>query len=107
MKILVYGLSGSGKTTFSKNLKNANNKLDHYEADIVREAFNDWSFDKTARERQAERLLALCNLSNLQNKIGIADFICPYDQYRNDYNFDFEITNFNYDRIIKKIINEF
>jgi adenylylsulfate kinase-like enzyme len=131
MKILVYGLSGSGKTTFCKNLKKVNSMLDHYEADIVREAFNDWSFDKKARERQAKRLFALCNLSNLQNKIAIADFICPYDKFRNDYdikifmntvkeskykdtdnifektkNYDFEIKNYNYDDVIKNILNE-
>ncbi|MAU89691.1 MAG: hypothetical protein CMC40_07265 [Flavobacteriaceae bacterium] len=132
MKILVYGLSGSGKTTFCKFLTKQNKNLIHFEADLVREAFDDWSFDNDARERQAARLLSLCKLANLQNKIALADFICPFDKFRDDYdikifmntinkskyadtdkifektkNFDFEIKNFNYNKIIKKILNEF
>ena len=52
-KLLVFGLSGSGKTTFAKKLvKHLENSIDHYEADKVREAFNDWDFSKLGRERQ-------------------------------------------------------
>ena len=64
MKILVFGLPGSGKTTFSKKLLEHKNNIDHYEADKVREAFNDWDFTKDGRLRQASRMnLSLIHIS--------------------------------------------
>jgi len=130
MKILVFGLPGSGKTTFSKNLLKYKNNIDHYEADKVREAFNDWDFTKDGRLRQAKRMDSLAKLSELNNRHSLLDFINPFEDQRKNYdlkifintidkskyedtniifekpnNYDYEIINFNYDNVIKEIIN--
>ena len=133
-KLLVFGLSGSGKTTFAKKLvKQLNNTIDHYEADKVREAFNDWDFSWMGREKQHRRMLYLSNLSKLNNKSSICDYINPYEKNRNSYdikifmntinksnyvntdkifeipkNVDYEINSFDEELnldIIKKIVN--
>jgi tRNA uridine 5-carbamoylmethylation protein Kti12 len=100
-KLLVFGLSGSGKTTFAKKLvKQLENSIDHYEADKVREAFNDWDFSKLGRERQNMRMLYLSNLSQLNNKSSICDYINPYEKNRNDYDikiFMNTVNSSNYD----------
>jgi adenylylsulfate kinase-like enzyme len=100
-KILIFGLSGSGKTTFAKKLiQQSKNTIDHYEADKVREAFNDWDFSKLGRERQNMRMVHLSNLSKLNNKSSICDFINPYEKNRNDYNlkiFMNTVNSSNYD----------
>ena len=133
-KILVFGLSGSGKTTFSKKLISYSNNIDHYDADKVRTAFDDWDFSLKGRERQNMRMIYLSNLSNLNNKHAICDYINPFEKNRNDYdlkifmntvdsskykntdlifetpkNLDYEITSFDEELnldIIKKILNE-
>jgi len=131
MKILVFGLPGSGKTTFSKTLIKYNKNLDHYEADLVRKAFDDWDFTENGRLRQANRMNSLAKLSEFKNKHALLDFINPYENQRKGYDlkifintikkseyedtnkvfeypksFDYEIKNFKYDNIIKEISNE-
>jgi len=124
MKILVFGLPGSGKTTFAKQLT-AETDMPHFNADEIRAMFKDWDFSQTGRIRQVTRMIDLCKIAN---KTCIVDFICPYNLYRKDYDItvwmntiesgrfedtnnifekpeqvDYEITNFNYVHIIKKI----
>jgi len=85
-KILIFGLPGSGKTTFAKKiLKYSNAKINHYEADKVREAFNDWDFSVDGRERQNNRMQSLAYLSKLNNEHCILDFVNPYDKNRTGY----------------------
>ena len=121
-KILVFGLPGSGKTTFAKKL--AKNTA-YFNADEIRKMFNDWDFSMHGRMRQAERMYCLANMTHDH---AVVDFICPYDQYRHDYyikiwintikegryedtnkmfekptHCTFEIKDFNYDHIIKEI----
>lgn len=85
-KILIFGLSGAGKTTFANKLvQQSNYPIDHYEADKVREAFNDWDFSLEGRQRQSDRMNALANLSKLNNKHCILDFINPYEKNRSGY----------------------
>jgi predicted NACHT family NTPase len=43
MKILIFGLPGSGKTTFAKKLVE-NKKIPHFNADDIRKLFEDWDF---------------------------------------------------------------
>jgi len=124
MNILIFGLPGSGKTTFAEKLIKDKNCA-YFNGDQVRKMFNDWEFSHAARIHQAERMLQLCNISD---KINVVDFICPFDAYRKDYDITiwmntitegrfentnkifekpkkctFEIKNYNYDHIIKEI----
>jgi len=128
MKILVFGLPGSGKTTFAKKLVK-DIKVPHFNADQIRELFCDWDFTETGRKRQANRMMTMCDLTI--NHV-VVDFVCPFESYRSFYDMkiwmntikrgrfkdtnkvfekpkkvDFEITDFDYNNIIKKIKNDF
>ena len=86
MKILVYGLPTSGKTTLGDKITE---KLDHtlvrhYDADTVREAWDDWAFDQNGRMRQAVRMRSLANLNSKYGIATIIDFVCPFNRFRND-----------------------
>jgi len=130
--ILIFGLPGSGKTTLAKKLreelKKHNYKCSYFNADEIRNIFDDWDFSMEGRQRQAVRMLELHNMSR---KTSIVDFVCPYDYYRRPYNFKiwmntikegrFEDTNkmfqtpkiyhykiddFNYEETLQKITNQ-
>ena len=73
MKVLIFGLSGSGKTSLAKELA-YHFQLPHYNADTIREFYNDWDFSEPARHRSAHRMS--------QFEFGILDFICPKKEYR-------------------------
>jgi len=124
MKILIFGLPGSGKTTFAKKLV-IGKKIPHFNADEIRKLFEDWDFTEVGRKRQANRMMNMCDLVV---KHVVVDFVCPFEFYRNFYDttiwmntidkgrfedtnkvfektkkVDFEIKDFNYDNIIKEI----
>jgi len=126
MKILVFGLPGSGKSTFAKQLT-ADTDMPHFNADEIRGLFKDWDFSPEGRLRQVFRMVDLCQIAN---KTCVVDFVCPYNLYRKDYDItvwmntiesgrfedtnkifekptqvDYEITNYHYDQIIKEIQN--
>ena len=82
MKILIFGLSGSGKTTLAKELA-YHFQLPHYNADTMREFYDDWEFSEPARFRSAHRMA--------QFKFGILDFICPLEELRERINPTFSI----------------
>jgi adenylylsulfate kinase len=58
MNILIFGLPGSGKSTFAKKLI-ADKKIAYFNADEVRKMFNDWDFTEAGRIRQAQRMFGL------------------------------------------------
>ena len=90
MKILVCGLPGSGKTTLSMHLKPMFNAI-HLNADEVRKQADDWDFSNEGRKRQANRMRDLANDQVKQNRVVIADFICPTEQLRKDFDADYVI----------------
>ena len=84
------GLPGSGKTTLANELApKISAKV--INADKIREKFNDWDFSIEGRMRQAKRMKKLSEDAVLQGDNVIADFICPTEKTREDFNADFII----------------
>ena len=73
------GLPGSGKTTLSRELAYHFN-VPHINADVVREAYNNWDFSMEGRAEQAYRMTKF--------PFGILDFVCPRTFFRNIVNPD-------------------
>lgn len=84
IKILICGLPGSGKTTLAKKLQK---ELAYawFNADKVREQFDDWDFSPEGRIRQAKRMFDLCEGLD---KNCIADFVAPTKEIRHIFNPD-------------------
>ena len=90
--ILVYGLPGSGKTTFARKLKELlGDRAMHFNADEVRKEVNDWDFSDEGRKRQANRMRSAAEMAHNMGKYAILDFVCPKQEYRDIINADYEI----------------
>jgi len=90
MIILIMGLSGSGKTSLAKTLTPMFNAV-WLNADKVREEANDWDFSEEGRIRQANRMKRLAQEARDNNRNVIADFICPTENTRKEFNADYTI----------------
>jgi adenylylsulfate kinase len=90
MKILIMGLPGSGKTTLAKKLVPMFNAY-WLNADKVREDANDWDFSKDGRLRQAERMRLMSAQKEWENRIVVADFVCPTKFARLEFSADYMI----------------
>ena len=90
MKILICGLPGAGKTTLAEPLATALGAV-WFNADRVREEFNDWDFTLEGRRRQADRMKALCDGVVKDDGIAIADFVAPTPELRKHFDPDFLI----------------
>ena len=126
MNLLIFGLPGSGKSTFAKKLI-SDKKITYFNADEVRKMFNDWDFTEAGRIRQAQRMIGLTAYAQGH---CVVDFVCPYDAWRDDYDIkiwmntikegrfedtnkmfqkptkvDYEIKDYNYGEIISEISN--
>ena len=89
MKILIMGLSGSGKTFLSKLLQKELSCA-WYNADNLREMANDWDFSPQGRIRQSLRMRNLANFEKEHGRIVICDFVCPTKETKE--NFDPDVT---------------
>ena len=89
-KILIMGLPGSGKTTLAKVLVPMFNAV-WLNADKVREEANDWDFAEMGRSIQANRMKRLASEAIENNRNVIADFVCPTQATRDDFNADYTI----------------
>ena len=78
--LLIFGLPGAGKTTFSEMLRPHLDSCIYYNADEVRRIYNDWDFSIEGRVRQAVRMSQLANESAA--KFVICDFVCPLKSSR-------------------------
>ncbi len=86
-KILVMGLPGAGKTYFAKILFPMLDAV-WLNADQTRKEANDWDFSPEGRLRQANRMKSLADKALSEGKNVIADFVCPTDKTRKDFDAD-------------------
>src|SRR6056300_989571 len=90
MKILIFGLPGSGKTTLAKPFAELLGGV-HINADNVRSKYNDWDFSMEGRMRQAARMRYLADGVVMAGKIAVTDFVCPTEQARSEFAPDFTV----------------
>ena len=84
------GLPGSGKTTLAKNLVPMFNAV-WLNADEVRKEADDWDFSTEGRIRQANRMNILAQEAVDNNRVVVADFICPTESTRQNFKADYTI----------------
>ncbi len=93
IKILVMGLSGSGKTFLSRSLKNYLEQSNHtviwLNNDELRKTSNDWDFSYEGRIRQSIRMTELADKSS--SYYVICDFIAPLTAMRDNLKADWTI----------------
>lgn len=92
-KILIMGLPGAGKTTLATALKKIIEQetlsIDWFNADQIRQQFNDWDFSEAGRIRQSIRMRKLADASEAE--YIIADFVAPLVEMRNNFKADWII----------------
>ena len=88
MKILIMGLPGSGKTTLAKLLAPMFNAV-WLNADKVRKDANDWDFSPEGRKRQSLRMWTLAEEAIDNNRVVVADFVCPTEDTRKEFHADY------------------
>ena len=84
MKVLIFGLPGSGKTTLAKSFADLIGGV-HINADAVRTTYDDWDFTLEGRMRQAHRMRYLSDGVVMAGKIAVTDFVCPTKEARNAF----------------------
>ena len=90
MKILVMGLPESGKSTFAESLSKSLFAT-WINANQVRAKYDDWDFSVEGRIRQSQRMKYLSDGVVLAGGVAVADFICPTEETRKEFNPDFII----------------
>jgi len=93
MRILIMGLPGAGKTTLAQALRDLiqdNNKtVEWFNADLVRQAYDDWDFSNEGRIRQSVRMRELADKIN--SDYVICDFVCPLPVMRDNFAANFVV----------------
>ena len=90
MKILICGLPGSGKSTLAEPFAELIGGV-WINADAVRKRYNDWDFSPEGRIRQANRMKHLSDGIVMAGKIAVADFVCPTEQARAEFDADYTV----------------
>lgn len=82
IKLLIFGLPGSGKTTLAARLSKELNCV-WFNGDETRSGlYPDLGFTDQDRLQQAKRMSLLCDIVLRANNIVIADFVCPTENTR-------------------------
>ena len=89
-KILIMGLSGSGKTSLAKLLAPMFNAVLLNEDEVRKEA-NDFDYSEIGRSIQTNRMIRLADEAIQNNRNVIADFDCSIEHTREDLNADYII----------------
>ena len=90
MKILIFGLPGSGKSTLAEPFAKLVDGI-WINADAVRKQYDDWDFTPEGRIRQAQRMRHLADGVVMAGKIAVADFVCPTEQARKEFEPDYTV----------------
>jgi adenylylsulfate kinase len=90
MKILIFGLPGSGKTHLAERLAK-HLECAWFNADEIRRMANDWNFDENARVRQARRMRNVADFEKSHGRTVICDFVCPTPETREAFGADMSI----------------
>ena len=92
-KILIMGLPGAGKTTLAEklinNLESAGKSVTWFNADAMREEYDDWDFSEEGRIRQAKRMRQ--SADSCETDFVICDFVAPMSIMRDIYGADWTI----------------
>jgi adenylylsulfate kinase len=93
MRILLFGLPGSGKTTLAQELVKLLPNAGHLNADAIRKAFEDWDFSPAGRARQALRMRTMADnlLEDGRVQYVVSDFVAPTRELRAIYQPDYAI----------------
>jgi adenylylsulfate kinase len=90
VKILIFGLPGSGKSTLAEPFAKRIGAV-WLNADKIRAHYNDWDFTTEGRIRQAQRMRHLADGVVLAGKIAVADFVCPTEAARAEFDADYTV----------------
>lgn len=83
-------MPGSGKSTLAEPFAKLVGGI-WLNADAVRKEYDDWDFTPEGRMRQAMRMKFLADGVVKAGKIAIADFVCPTEAARAEFNPDFTV----------------
>lgn len=91
MRVLIFGLSGAGKTTLAEKLQPVlaakGIEFTRINGDEMRKRYNDWDFSTEGRLRQADRISVEADLYPLT----LIDFIAPLQEQRDIVDADYVI----------------
>jgi adenylylsulfate kinase len=90
VKILIFGLPGSGKSTLAEPFAKRIGAV-WLNADKIRAHYDDWDFSIEGRIRQAQRMRHLADGVVLAGKTAVADFVCPTEAARAEFNADYTV----------------
>ena len=92
-RILIMGLPGTGKTTLALELHELLTSIGKasswFNADKVRQQYNDWDFSNEGRVRQSIRMRELAD--SVEAHYVICDFVAPLPIMRQNFNADYTI----------------